>query len=128
MKKELLSFFKKFSVFVLCIGLLLFLWQENFPGKYASGAAFPLLTFFVATTIAFHFILISAANKGPQNFVRYFMGATALKLLIYFMVIIIYLFAKKSNPAAFILTFLFLYLSFSVFEVVALLKHFKKPQ
>lgn len=128
MKPELYSFFKKLLLFAAFIGLALYLWAVYLPERYSTPFVWVLFAFFIFATIAFHVILINAGAKSPQHFIRTFMGATALKLLLYFSVIIIYLFINKANAVGFTLTFLFLYLIFSVFEVALLLKHFKKDK
>lgn len=128
MKPELYSFFRKLLVFAACVSVVLYLWVVYLPEKFSTPFTWFLFAFFILATIAFHVILINAGAKSPQHFIRAFMGATALKLLIYFTVIIVYLFIYKSNAVGFTLTFLFLYLVFSVFEVALLLKHFKKDK
>lgn len=127
MKPELFAFLKKLFIFTLVVAIPLFLWSHFLPARFCTTSIWILLAFFFLASVVFHSILISSASAAnTQKFVRTFMAATGLKLLIYFFVILIYLLLRREDAVGFTLTFLFLYFCFSAFEVSVLLKHFKK--
>jgi hypothetical protein len=73
-----------------------------------------------------HVFLVKVAEKDPKRFVGYYMGITAIKLFGYLTIITLYALLKREAALGFTLWFLVLYLLYSGFEVVMLLKHFKK--
>ncbi|MCW3103416.1 MAG: hypothetical protein JWO09_1856 [Bacteroidetes bacterium] len=82
--------------------------------------------FFVGTTFLIHYVLVKVSEKDPKRFVGYFMGLTAIKLFGYLIIITVYALIKKEAALGFTLWFLVLYLLYSGFEVVMLLKYLKK--
>jgi hypothetical protein len=112
-----------FSVFTLAI---LFSWKHFATEKYQSELMIPLWLFFVVSTALVHYILVKADKKDPKLFVGYFMGITAIKLFGYLIIITVYALLKGKAALGFTLWFLTLYLLYSGFEVVMLLKHLKK--
>ncbi len=85
-----------------------------------------IVAFFIVTTLGFHLFSIKAAKGKPQNFIRFYMGSTALKMGLCLMVILIYRFADKATVIPFAIGFMFHYFLFTAFEVILLLKHLKK--
>lgn len=85
-----------------------------------------LWVFFVLSTAFIHYVLVKVAEKDPKLFVGYFMVITAIKLFGYLIIITIYALIKREAALGFTLWFLLLYLLYSGFEVVMLMKHFKK--
>jgi hypothetical protein len=82
---------------------------------------FILLYFFLITFI-FHYGLMASLKGRPQQFIRYFMGATTFKLLIHIAVIIIFALLNKPEAVNFILSFFAVYILFTAYEVRFALK------
>ncbi len=76
-----------------------------------------MLLMFFGLTAAFHYGLVRSGNKGNSAFVRYYMGATTLKLFFYMGVIIVYALFGGDNIRGFIMLFFILYLLYTSFEV-----------
>jgi hypothetical protein len=112
-----------FSLFTLAI---LYFWKQFASERFQSGWMLPLWFFFVISTFLIHVILVKVAEKDPKRFVGYYMGITAIKLFGYLIIITIYALLKREAALGFTLWFLVLYFLYSGFEVVMLLKHFKK--
>jgi hypothetical protein len=115
-----LILFSLFTLSILCF------WKQFAAARFQSGLMVPLWLFFVISTFCIHFILVKVAEKDPKRFVGYFMGITAIKLFGYLIIITIYALLKREAALGFTLWFLVLYFLYSGFEVVMLLKHFKK--
>lgn len=80
----------------------------------------PVFYFFLYA--AFHYGAIQ--NTDGKAFVRYYMVASFLKLLILVTIIIAYALFNKEGARAFAINFLISYFVFMVFEVLHLRKHF----
>src|SRR6476646_6260617 len=115
-----LLFFSLFTLALLCF------WKQFASDRFQSNMMVPIWIFFIVSTFLIHFILVKAAEKDPNSFVGYFMGITGIKLFGYLIIITIYALLKREVALVFTLWFLVLYLLYSGFEVVMLLKHFKK--
>ncbi|MBA3970801.1 MAG: hypothetical protein H0X46_01405 [Bacteroidetes bacterium] len=94
--------------------------------RFQSDLTLLLWFFFVLSTFLIHYILVKVSEKDPKRFVGYYMGITAMKLFGYLIIIVIYALLKREAALGFTLQFLTLYLLYSGFEVVMLMKHFKK--
>jgi hypothetical protein len=85
-----------------------------------------IYTLFVITTLLMHLFLTSGANQKPNAFVRKFMLATTLKLLLYLAIIVFFFLFNKQMAKTFILWFLLHYTCFTVFETLMLYSNTKK--
>ena len=107
------------TIVVIAAGMLLF---TNIPAEYYSPA-FPFIVgcFFFATIIVFYYML-KAVNKRPARFVNVFMLTTMLKLMLYLAVMVVYVLLNRADAKPFILTYLVLYIIYTVLEVGSILK------
>jgi hypothetical protein len=80
--------------------------------------------FFFIVTLFFHKGLQNSLEKGNQQFIRYYMGATAVKLMIIMLFVIIIALTNKAIAMNFTLCTFFYYLFFSSFEVWLSMKQF----
>lgn len=78
----------------------------------------------IGATLLFHYGLTRSMKKGGQAFIRYFMGATAFKLMIFMMIMIIYGLLNKDTAFGFILHFFIFYLLYTVYEVAMAYRQF----
>lgn len=83
-----------------------------------------IAVFFFIITLAFHNGLNKSLEKGNQQFIRYYMGATGLKLMIIMLFVIIVALTNKSIAMNFTLCTFFYYIFFSSFEVWVAMKQF----
>ncbi|MBA7517029.1 hypothetical protein ES705_09079 [subsurface metagenome] len=121
---------KKFIVKGIFITLLLavigyFLFTGVFNPYYQVILPFVLLFIFLFTSVI-HTILLKTARKEPKKLVNRFLMLTGLKMMIYLLFMIIYLVISKQDSAPFLLTFLIVYLVFSIFEILSILSHLKR--
>ncbi len=88
---------------------------------------FPFIVILIAvvTTIG-HLWVIRASNQNTLKFTTAFMGSTTLKLIIYLFFMLICLWIDHSQTISFVLTFILLYIIFTVFEVIEILRYIKK--
>lgn len=83
-----------------------------------------IVGWFTISTGLFHYGLTQSATGGGNRFIRFYMGATGLKLLIYILIIVVYALINKDTSTAFALCFLLMYVLFTVFEVMTSYKQF----
>ncbi|MGZ4053469.1 MAG: hypothetical protein ACXVPU_00030 [Bacteroidia bacterium] len=120
------SFFIKLTLFSAVSFGALWLCQRFATPAFQTNLFWVIWLFFIVTTALIHIVLIKAAAQDPKKFVNYFMGITSLKLFAYLIIIIIYALLNRAGAQGFIVCFLLSYFLYSGFEVVTLIKHFKK--
>ena len=82
--------------------------------------------YFSVLTVAFHYGTVKTTQSRPQVFIRYFMAATSIKLLLHLGVIVIYSVLNRPLAITFIITFMIMYFLFTIFEVILLARKEKK--
>ncbi|PCH96076.1 MAG: hypothetical protein COB85_04020 [Bacteroidetes bacterium] len=82
--------------------------------------------FYFLVVLFAHRTITGSVDGNPQKFVRNFMAATALKLFLYFGVLIIWVLVDSENAAAIIVSIVIMYFFNTIFDTFYLLKHFKK--
>lgn len=126
MSTTLKPFLLKLLIFSIFTSGILFIWEKYASDRFQSDFMWVLWFFFFASTAFIHYILISLSEKDPKRFIGYYLGITGIKLFGYLIIITVYALLKKEAALGFTLWFLVLYLLYSGFEVVMLLKQFKK--
>ncbi len=96
----------------------------NLPVKLQYHHFLYILLFFMTSTTAFHFGLSKSVESGPKHFIRYYMAATGLKLLLYVAIIVMYAVINKAGMMAFAFCFLLFYVLFTILEVSVAYKQF----
>jgi hypothetical protein len=81
--------------------------------------------YFSIITLFFHLGVEQTTKSRPQVFIRYFMAATTIKLLMHLGIIVIFSILNRIIATQFILTFLAMYFLFTIFEVVFVWKRVK---
>lgn len=122
MKKKIVPFFLRLIAFSVILLMLAYILKLLLPENSMTPALPYLFILFLLTTAIVHWILIRITALNPSKFVSYFMLATSVKLIIYFLALLVYIFFFRSGILSFIITFLTLYIFYTVFEVTAILK------
>ncbi len=107
------------SVILLIIGWVIF--SMVIPQYYLPVLPF-ILMFFVVSSVAIHAYQLQLSKKDTAKFTRSNMIITFLKLFLYSAVAIIYIAVDTQNAKIFVICFILLYVIFSVFEVLSLMK------
>jgi len=82
--------------------------------------------FMCATSMLVHHFTVQASAKNPKRFPAYFMAITGLKMMVYIIAIGSYVFVFQHSATPVIVTFLFLYVVYTVLEVHSALGALKK--
>ena len=117
-----------FNLFLLALiltatgyGIFLFL----VPGAYFP--LFPVVPLFLFTvTIIMHVYLVRASENDARKFTSRYLGAMGLKLLIYIVFMVVFLALATQHAVPFLVSFMVCYATFTLVEVIAILKHLKR--
>lgn len=116
-------FLKKLMVYsgilaILSIGAFI-----SFPANYFSPAYPYLFLFFIVTTLTGYWLIIRSAYEKPVRFINTYLLVTVVKLLVFTGILVVYILLNKKDALPFGLSFLILYLLFTVFEVISLVSY-----
>lgn len=126
MKTPYSHFIKSLILFTLSLVFIAFIILKFFlQTNFSSFIPFVFLFYFVLTAIV-HFFLLRAGKKRAQRFIPAFMAATTIKLLASLVFLLLYVLTHREEAIRFIIFFFLLYLSYSTFEIISILSHFRK--
>jgi len=117
------KFIIRLIVLSLILGTIAYGLTFFLPKTYFSPALPFLFPFFFSATLILFYFLLKSAEKKFASFVNRFMLATFLKLLVYITFLLVYVFTRKEDAIPFIFSFFILYVVYTVFEVIAILKY-----
>ncbi len=112
-----------FSALVFAAGVILF---TTVLKSYFIPVFYYLVIYFLLLTLAGRFYLMKSKQKKPGDFnIRYFL-VRWLKVLLHLIFIVIYIVNDRTGIPAFVLTFLALYVLYSIFDIYTLSFYLKK--
>ena len=92
-------------------------------------AAYPYQILLIAlVTTTGHLWIVKAAGQNTRKFTTAFMASVTLKLMGYLTFMLVYLLYDHSQVIPFVLTFIALYIVFTIFEVIEVLNVIKINQ
>ena len=107
-----------YLIFIVSLAAIIFLSSYKLTSEQVQ-ISWMIYFYFCIITLLFHFGIVKSTSSRPQVFIRYYMGATTLKLLLHLGIIILYSFLHRPTATFFIIDFMIMYLLFTVFEVIA---------
>lgn len=120
MKSVFLSFVKRLLIFSIVIALVVLACFYLLPSNFISPTLPFLLPFFFSITLIAHYLQIISSEKSFARFTTNYMLVTFLKLMLFLIVLLIYVFTNRYDAIPFIVWFFIFYILFSVFEVFEL--------
>ncbi|MGD0710617.1 MAG: hypothetical protein ABR968_05490 [Bacteroidales bacterium] len=120
MKKN--RFILQLLLFTVLLGIVYYGLKRFLPESYFSPVLPFLFPFFFSATALFYSYLIKSSEQKFNRYVNRYMLATFVKLMLFMAVLLFYVYTHKDDAVPFILSFFILYVAYTVFEVVALLK------
>src|SRR5262245_16140131 len=127
MKQPFAAFLARLLAYAVGLCLAWIFLRGIIPPAFYYEYAWVLVLFFFTTTASFHYGLLASAAKNNRSVVRYYMLSTAVKLMLYFLVMVGYSLARPGTAVPFISNFFVLYVFFTVFEVSVAYRHFRAP-
>jgi hypothetical protein len=122
MNSVYVNFLQRLLYFSAVTGLALLAATLALPAKYVSPALPFLIPFFIAATLISFRFLLRTLNQRFIRFVNTFMLTIIVKLFLYLGVMIAYVFINRADAIPFILGFFILYLCYTVFEAVSVVR------
>lgn len=122
MKSSGAVFAKKSLILTLLAGGLAFLLSRMLPYNWFSPALPFLFVFFFAVSLISYTLLVRSIGSKISGFVSAFMLVTTVKLLLYITVLLLYSFLNRKDAVAFLLNFFILYLVYTVFEIIQVVR------
>jgi hypothetical protein len=119
------SFYKTFAILVGIIFWILLSLQLFKPEWMAIYSWLLFLYFIGLTLLSYYLIEKGVKTKDALDFYNASMGSTTLRLFISGGVLFYYFFNYQEQQVHFTITFFSLYVCFTVFEIVTLLKKIK---
>ena len=119
---EFISFVKKLFILTIILALVSYLTFLLVPLPQMI-VLYYILGFFLIITGVIHYFLLKASEKNPRRFPAYYMGGITLKLFVSLIFIVIYAISDRENAKFFLLAFFIIYLIYTTFETVFILKH-----
>ncbi len=123
MRSSVSDFFKALIALTALLAVLVLLVAFWYPNQVNSTLFLVMILFLGVITSAVHLLLLKVSEDRPQKFVRVFMIATMLKLLVYLIFILVGAYLFREYAAAILIGFLVLYLCFTALEVFFLRRH-----
>jgi hypothetical protein len=123
MNSAYVKYLRHLLVFSAIIGLIALTIRLSTNSNYLSPALPFLFIFFIATSLLSFYYLLRAATKRFIKFVNTFLLTIIIKLFIYAGVMIAYAFTNRSDAIPFMLGFFVLYLCYTIFESVSIIKY-----
>jgi hypothetical protein len=122
----------KFAITLLFIALVLTalgyaLFLFLIPQYYF--AYFPVVPAFLwVVTFLVHVYLIRSSENNPRKFTAKYLGAMGLKMFIYLVFLVVFLFIDRVHAIPFLVSFLVAYAAFTMYEVISILNFLKKDK
>ncbi len=95
------------------------------PAEFYTPALPYLVLFVFSSQIVLLRFIAGGATAKFNRFVNRFMAGSFLKLLLYLIVILVYSYLNRHEALPFAVSFVVLYLIYTIFEISVLLKYFK---
>lgn len=120
-----ISFLKNLLIFSLLIVTIYVILSYLLPVGYFSVALPFLFPFFIGTTLISYHFLLKSLHRRFSKFVNLYMAATGIKLLWYMIIMVSYVLIFRTEAVSFAINFFILYLCYTIFETVSLVKYSK---
>jgi hypothetical protein len=116
------SFLIRLLILTAFMEALSFGWTIAMPHKWVTPLLPVLPAFFMAVTYLIHHGFVKAVSLRPQQFVTRFMLITTIKLISFMVLLLVYALMFKDDAIQFLISFFVMYLIYSAFEVIAVMK------
>lgn len=126
MKNQIIRFIIFSSIISLLLICVSWILDSRQIWNFKTTPAISSILFVYVVTVIFHIYLIKVSVKIGQNFIGRFIGSSGVKMMIYLVVIVIYIFSNKSDARIFLVSFITAYVIFTILEVSSIIKYLKK--
>ncbi len=121
MREMFTAYCKKLIVFTIIFSTLGILIYFILPQNMHTPAFPYIFIFFFILTMSAHYIILKNTQNNPAKFIKWFMNASIIKLLIHISIMLLYALIFKTDAKNFILTYAVIYLFYTGFEIFILI-------
>lgn len=122
MKSLYISFLRRLLLFTLILGIISTILWLVIPDRIVTPALPFLLCLFLSVTLLSYYLQLKSQTERFIRFVNAYMLLMAAKLFLYIIIIVAYAFTFRTDIIPFMIAFFILYLCYSIFEAVSLLR------
>lgn len=122
MGNEVRKFLKSLLILASIVGILVIGVVYILPSEHVSLALPYILIFHVLASLVSFVIINKKLQQEPKKFVNVYLGVTTVKLMLYLAILLIYSFNFLHDAVNFIISFFVMYVIFTFFEVIQLVK------
>lgn len=126
MNSERRVFLNQLLILTGIIGAIIVGFMLLAPADYVSPTLPFLLVFHAAATLVSFLYIHKKTEKAPSKFIQAYLANTTIKLILYMAILFVYALNYLDDAVNFIISFFVLYVIFTVFEVLHLVKAGKK--
>jgi len=113
-----------FKLGILCVVLLpinYYVLEELFNIEFTGLYYFSFAYYFIMV-FAVHLVMSKALKNRPQNYIVAFMASMGIKMFLSLIILVIILYAEIESSKIFGVNYLLLYMIFSAFSIMEMLK------
>ena len=118
------KFYKKLLILSAVIALLI-IGLQQFTQYIPHVAVWWIYLYHISLTIVSFIMMDTGIKKGGLDFVNYFMGVAAIRLLLSCIVLFLYFFLVKQDSITFVIMFFLMYFLYTLFEIKTLLTNLR---
>ena len=114
---------RKYLIILLCVTLILVsvaLALMKVGNEYYQMIMPVIPLYFALVTGIEHWAVVESMRKSPRTFVKNFLGITVAVLFVHLLVLSVWMFTHASEAKGFALAFCICYVTYLIFETVAL--------
>lgn len=111
------NYLVRWGIFTVITYLFFVIIQSSLPEDIQMRHHWWVVALFAIITFLFHIGLVKARKRNGAFFVKFYMGFSALKLMLLLLIIISYALINRASAGSFIAHFFTAYLFFTAFEV-----------
>lgn len=99
--------------------------QKFIPSSLNYDYTHVLIAYFFLLTATVHIILLKTGSSDEKSFIRAFMTTITMRFLLHMVIIFFWSFTHRETAVSFIITYFVLYLCYTLFEILVLMKIIK---
>ena len=120
--KDSVSFLLKLTLLTAIIGAIIYSLMQYISVYNPGNAIWIALTFFFVLTLVLYRMAMMGLKRSQKTFTISVLGSMTLRFIFSLLFLVIYLIINPEKNKAFIISFLFLYLFYTIFEIFQLVR------
>lgn len=120
--KDTVSFLFKLTGLTLILSGIIFVLLNNVPAYNPGAFIWIAVTFFYLLTLLLYSMAMMGLKRSQKTFTVSVLGSMTLRFIFSILFLVIYLIINPEKNKAFIISFLLLYLFYTIFEIFQLVR------